>query len=286
VSDVQTRVYDWIDHMAAGELELERLQLVHLNAAEQAQQLSSYRLEGADLGDIKGDIWRTARHVVAAWSQGPQRFALRAYVAGAEESAAYLPFLLAGEQESSSPPGSSEPANMVGLLKQLMRHTEAQQRTIQVMSLDALTFQQRALRSAQTAEEHMRARYYELMERSQVQLADQEERAMARELTMRQEERKDQLAARAMTAVPLLANQLSRKLGGPALFEQQGSTEHMMLSDMLAGLDDQRFEMLLGAFPDPAHRAFLLQRIKETIEARKATEETQSDDQDPDPSRH
>lgn len=269
--DIQAKVYAWIDKTAddGAEPRCVRLQLSHLNAAEQLQTLSTWVLEGAELADIKSELWSTAKHVVASWSHGLQRFAIRAFFADQDAAGAYFPFSLAGDPSEAGASGEdlgvTEPANLIGLQKQLMRHLEAKDKAIAGMALEMMTFQMRQVRASAHEAEQMRTRYHQLLERSEAVLMQAEERALVREMITRGEERKDQLAAKAMNALPVLANQVSQKLGGPQLFAGASPMQEQVLASLLASLDDQRFELLLRAFPDPAHQAYLLESYKRLV---------------------
>lgn len=278
MSDVQAKVWGWVDGALAEPPEglgAERIELCHMNAADQLQRLATY---AGDAHELKLQLWQTAQHVVGAWNHGLQRFALRAY-RGAEVIA-YYPFALAPLDDSSAELSQTEPANHVGVLKMLMRHTEALSKINAGMSLEMLSLQQRSATGAHRELEALRARYHDVLARQEDALLAQEDRKLAHEMLTRGEARKDAFAAKAATALAPLVNIASRRLGGPELVNAPSPVEQA-LAGLLASLDDRRFEALMAAFPEPAHQAVLVHWYRTLVR-----KEGASSDENPDPSQH
>jgi hypothetical protein len=259
--DVQAKVFFWIDSNIGPEAE--RLQLAHLNAAEQLQPLATYELAGRDVAELKIEVWKTAQHVVAAWRHGLQRFALRLYLRGQEQAAVYFPFALAPTEEPSDELGSSEPPNNVGVLSQLMRHNEALSRIAASQALEMMTFQQRSLQTTQDELDRLRKSHAKILEQQQSVILEAEERSLARDLLLRTENRKDQLAERAGHALLPIANAAAKKLGIGQLTKDAGSPVEHTVAQLLGSLDERRMGALLSLFPDPAQQIVLLQLFEQ-----------------------
>jgi len=271
--EIQSKVFNWIEETAGDSVEprCTRLRLAHYNAADAQQTLATYELGGIDLQEVKAKVWQTAQHVVQAWNHGIQRFAILAFFGEGEASGAYIPFSLAPQEHEQGPVeiGVTEPANLIGLQKMLMRHCEAKDKIIAGMTLEMMTMQQRTIRATQAELDKVRDRYHDLLHMSEDMILAHDERKLARDQVERQEHRKDQLADKTMLALAPLANQLSVKLGGPKLFANAGTTQDQMLTSMLGSLDDNRFDLLLQCFPDPTHQAVLLEWYKRLVMERR-----------------
>ncbi len=271
--DIQGRVYSWIDQQALaapGREQLTGLRLAHLNSADQLQVIAHYALNIADqtrIHDLKAEIFRTANEVAIQWS-GFQRFAVQAFFGDATAAGAYFPFSLSG-QETQQMLGATEPPNMVGLLRQTMRHLEVQAKINAGLLADGNTALVRQNASLADALEKTQQKYYDLLSKSESIITQTEERAFTRTRLERSETRKDQLAARVIEALPIVVNKVSQHFGGPALLTSGGPSSssstvaagagEMVLADMLRNLTDTTFEQLLNCFPNPLHKGYVIE---------------------------
>lgn len=263
--DVQARVYAWIEQQlepVPGRAPLRGIALAHMNAADQLQQLGYFKVTPERVHDAKAELFRTAAEVAVQWS-GYQRFAVQAYFGDATAPGAYWPFAIAG-QESAMMLSATEPPNVLGMLRQSQRHTEAFAKIIAALTTDGSSnlLKQNALISEQL--ERTQKNYYELLERSQEILAAADERAANRARTERAEKRKDKLAERLIEALPIVSNKIAEKFGGTKLFASNAGND-TILGDMLRGLNDATFDQLLGCFVNPLHKAYVLELYKRLV---------------------
>lgn len=272
--DIQSRVYGWIDQQIVtvpGRAPLAAIALAHLNAADQLQQIARYPLRPGEEGrifDVKAEIFRTANEVAVQWS-GYQRFALQAFFGEELASGAYLPFSLSGQEQPHSL-SATEPPNVVGMVRQAMRHTEVMTKIAAGLMADgnANLVRQNQLLAEQL--ERTQGKYHWLLERTEEILAHADERAEARARRERSEKRKDEIAARVLEALPIITNKISEKFGGPKLFSPNAgggaqASGDKVLADMLASLTDDTFDQMLACFQNPLHKAYIMELYKKLV---------------------
>lgn len=287
-TEIQSKVFGWIDRALAarpgGEAQLTSLVLCHINAAEQLQPISSFPINGEDEDDIhtvKHELMRTAGDVAEAW-RGLQRFAIQAYYDEGHQAANYFPFSLQCEDMTADAPGPTEPANLVGMLGQQMRHNEVLAKINAGVMAENHQILQRQLQRAHEEMGELRERHHTMLRDYEEALGQSHERRMVMQMMERGELRKDQIAAKLIDAVPPLANKVSQKLGGPKLLaENAGSSERQLVKDMLRSLNDVKLEALLKLFDNPLHQGAVLELVKEIIAEDKAAKEASAgaDDQ-------
>lgn len=270
--DIQSRVYGWIDQQimaAPGRAQLTGLRLAHLNAADQLQQIAHYPVSDRDesrIRDVKAEVFRTANEVAVQWS-GFQRFAVQAFFGDEQSPGAYLPFSLSGQEQPASL-SATEPPNMVGMVRQAMRHTEVMTKIAAGLMADGNANIMRQNQMLGEQLERTQAKYHQLLERTEAILAHADERAEARARLERSEKRKDEIAHRLLEALPIITNKISEKFGGPKLFAPNAGgapPADKVLADMLASLSDETFDQMLACFPNPLHKAYVMELYKKLV---------------------
>jgi hypothetical protein len=254
----------WIDSRATVVEEagsLGRLKLHHVNTADVLQSVGAWEIEPEDetsLSKVKVEIVLAAKNTAAEW-KGFNRFALQAYYGPDRVQGGYYPFSVDGTQHEAATPGPTESANLAGMLKQQMRHNEA---VIKLLVGERGEQQQLMMRQNQqmaTELERTRESHFDLLRRQEETLSQVAERELAIVTVKRSEDRKDALAGRAMETLPIVANRISRKLGGPDLMANATDPAVLMLTSLLKSMDDAQFTQWVALFPDPVQQAQLLE---------------------------
>ena len=163
---IKSRLYAWIDRAAQQpqqDAELVRLQLSHMNAMDQAQPMGAFPINLEDestIHEAKMECWLAAENTQQVW-RGFQRFTLVAYYGDQEQPALFHPFAIG---DDTSPNNmvleGTEPANMVGMVKQQMRHNEVLAKVNAGMQADQQAMLMRQLSNANAEVEQIRTELY------------------------------------------------------------------------------------------------------------------------------
>lgn len=265
--DVQQRLYRWIDQQlqaTQGRDPLRELVLSHLNASDQLQEIARFPLLEGDTGRLKAELYRTALEVVASWRHF-QRFAVQAFFGSSDKPGAYYPMALADDTPTNGPE-PTEPANIVGALKQQMRHNEVLARINAGIQRDALEQQTALARSAYDELTKLRADFATLFRETHNMSKERAELELERIRLTAAEQRKDRMANSVEVTLPRLVNGVSKHFGGPALLPENASSLELTLAAMLKGLNDAQFDQLCAIF-GPAEQMQLLELYNRLVRA-------------------
>jgi len=266
--DVQQRLYRWIDQQlqsVVGREPLRELVLSHLNASDQLQEIARFPLLNGDAGQLKAELYRTALEVVASWRHF-QRFAVQAFFGSSDKPGAYYPIALADDTPASGPE-PTEPANVVGALKQQMRHNEILAKINAGIQHQMLQQQSDIATQAYEEVRRLRADYAELFKNSHDMLIKRRELELEQIKVEAGEARKERMATSVEVALPRLVNGISQKFGGPALLPENSSAVEQMIGAMLRGLTDAQFDQLCQLF-GPAEQMMLLELYNKLVRSK------------------
>lgn len=259
VSDLRT----WIDRCAsvveeAGSLALLRLQ--HINAAEQMMPVGTWAVDPQSeesLSAVKMEIVQTAENTATAW-RGFNRFALQAYYGKDQAQGGYFAFSVDGSDREARP-GPTEPANLVGMLSQQMRHNEALTKLLVTERGEQTQLMMRSQQQLSAELESVRASYYANLKTQEEQIMQVADRELARVHLTRSEDRKDKIFDQAAQTIPMLVNRVSQKYGGPTLMGGGTEPTTMMMKNLMQSMDDTKLAAFMAMFPDPIQQAQLLE---------------------------
>lgn len=264
--EIRGRLYAWIDQAAIAQYRgeaLTEIELCHLDSHDERQAIGRFMvdpLEESTVHEAKAQIWMAATNTQEAW-RGFQRFFLGAFYGDPARRDLYFPFALSGDDTNPgrmTVPEGHEPANMTGVLKMQMRHNEVHAKVNAGMHAEQNAMLLRHISTLSTELERLRERHFELLARTEESMSQMHDRELARMSLERGEARRDQLAAKALEAFPVIANRVSEKLGGPRLMAERDPAVQMMCG-LLQQLDDHKLQVLLSTFPNPAHQATILE---------------------------
>jgi ElaB/YqjD/DUF883 family membrane-anchored ribosome-binding protein len=260
--DIQARLYGWIDRQidgAAARGGLRELVLNHLNASDQLQEIARYAITDDNASEIKSELYRTALDVVASWKHF-QRFAVQAHFTEST-TVPYYPFSLADDTPETGPQ-ATEPANLVGALKQQMRHNEILAKINAGIMAEANQLLLNQSKQAHAALDELRVRFSDLLEKSHEALGKRQAEEFEHQRLLAADARKEKLTESVQTAVPLIVNRVSEHLGGPKLLPEGRSPMELMMIRLLKNLTDEGLEGLMAAFPNPAEQAIVLDLVR------------------------
>lgn len=267
-----TNLHAFIDRCAAT-LEqagaLSRVRLFHVDTRDCLQPVGAWDIDVEDestLHRAKAEVARVAQDTASAW-RGLQRFALRACYGPEWTEGSYCPFSL-NMQDVDAPgagPASTEGPTDTGMLKQQMRHNEALTRLL-VGERDGQ--QQALMRQNQQMShelERVREQLFTMLRTHEESITNAEERRLMRLEIERTQARRDAMASKAAELLPLIGHKVAGHLGMGTPAGAPPSTERELMRTLLQGLTDQTLEHWLKAFPDPTHRAMVMELYDELV---------------------
>lgn len=266
-----TSINAFLDRCAAtleGAGALSRVRLCHVDTGDRLQSVGAWDIDPDDeatLHRAKAEVARAAQDTASAW-RSLQRFALQACYGPEWQMGSYLPFSLnlSDVEPAAAVPASTEGPTDVGMLKQQMRHNEALTRLL-VGERDSQ--QQALIRQNQqmgTELERVREQLFTHLRAQEESIAHSEERRLMRLEIERTQARRDALAGKAAELLPLIGHKVAGHLG-MGTQSAPPSTEREMMRVLLSGLTDQTLETWLQAFPNPAHRAMIMELYDELV---------------------
>jgi ElaB/YqjD/DUF883 family membrane-anchored ribosome-binding protein len=261
--DIQARLYGWIDRqLDAGRARggLRELVLNHLNAADQLQEIARYGVtpEGENLQEIKTELYRTAVDVVSAWRH-LQKFAVQSYFGQDDKAAAYYPIALADEVAAANAPEPTEPGNLLGALRQQMRHNEILAKINAGIMAEANSLLLNQSRQAFEALDELRGRHTALLKESEATLNARRKESFEETRVLAADARMGKMADSVATAVPAIVNRVSEHFGGPKLLPEGLGKRELLIGYLKKKLTDETVERLLAVFPDPSDQAVLFE---------------------------
>lgn len=185
---------------------------------------------------------------------GVQRYELH-ILAGEKKVAARFAFRIQGEDEAVDNIAGDEAANMKGLLTQLMRHNEQQNRTMMTGIGAMVQMMNRTIERDQDTIEHLleeRRKNWDIIEKGKTQEHERELELME---AHRKGEREDMMFQKINALFPLL---LSKVSGKPAVDSQ----EKTLLAGFVDSLSEEQFQKIASAL-SPEQQILLFTVVKE-----------------------
>jgi hypothetical protein len=226
-----------------------RLVLRHAAAGTKGNDVESFAIKEGfstdDLREFRNTIIERAQSDADGMG-GVQRYVLHAYLKGEPRSVGRFSFRVRGGDEEYDESGGEEPATQKGLLTQLMRHNEQNNKNL-TASIGAMVGSVTRRLEAQDAliEKLIRQRmeYIELVEEMK---SKQHDRDMALLQLESSEKRKDAIFEKVQVLVPVLLNKLIGKNIVP-------SDDPLVLQfkELISTLDKGQFERILQSLNSP-----------------------------------
>lgn len=200
------------------------------------------RLELEEIPIYAQNVLERAQADADSHGAGVTRYLVLSYRQGESKPGSRYSFRLRGEGDPDldEEAEGDEPANMKGLMAQLMRHNEAMSRTL-VMATNGLTATMaRRLESADRMIEKLsqeRTKMFEAIEESR---GEQHARDMEMMLVDKSQGRKDQAFQKLMSLVPLVIN----KIVGQKALPDKSDPLMMLLEPLISGLSSEQFQAI------------------------------------------
>lgn len=185
---------------------------------------------------------------------GVQRYELQILV-GEKKLSARFPFRLRGEDESLDDVSGDESATAKGLMTQLMRHSEQQQRTM-ISGIGAMTqLMARTIDRQEETIEKLLAERERDRERIEAAKSGEHQRELELMDAHRKEQREEMMLGKINTLFPLLVNKLSGK-------DVMTSQEKSVLAGFVDSLTEEQFHKITSAL-SPEQQILLFSALKE-----------------------
>lgn len=205
-----------------------------------------------NLNVLVDDIISRAQHDADGMG-GVQRYEL--HIICDKKVSARFAFRLRSEDESVDDVGGDEAANTKGLLTQLMRHNEQQNRTM-VNGIGAMvTMMHRTIERQESTIESLldeRRKNWEIIDQAKGKEHERELELMSEH---RKGEREDMIFQKINALFPIVLNKLSGK-------DMMSTEEKSLLGGLVDTLSEEQFNKILGALK-PEQQIVLLTVIKE-----------------------
>lgn len=153
-----------------------------------------------------------------------------------------------GESEDSDMLGSSEPSNAAGLLAQLMRHNEANQRISAIKDENLMRAMTDTIKTLTLQNQHYADKHWEVIERAEDLANEKESREIARTQALGRERRLDDALR---TIKPLVPIAIAKLKGVPEAVKPTLKLE--AIKQVIKGLTPDQMEQMLGILGPQAY---------------------------------
>lgn len=241
------------------EAPLVKISLRHAAPGSKGQDVESFDIasviEADNIESMVNEILQRAQEDADGLG-GLQRYVIHLYEKSTTKASARYMFRLRGMEDEYDESGGEESPTMKGLLTQLMRHNEANVRTMTVGFGGVMNHLVRRLESSDNmVEKLMKQRQIDFTNLEQA-MSTQHDRDMQLLLTEGSEKRKDEMFAKLSILVPVVIN----KLAGQKVLDTKDPAA-MMLKEFVGSLNEEQYRSILGSLK-PEQAISLLSIVK------------------------